>query len=152
MAIGVRTKELRKVYSSPPPMAAGSAGFSMTGNRGPASKQKKDFQIVALENLSLEVKPGEIFGLLGPNGAGKSTTIGILTTRVRPTGGVAWVGDYDVWRQQVEAKRLIGVVQQRANLDFALTAREILLFHGAIIAFQRRNGCAGLKSCSDAFN
>jgi ABC-2 type transport system ATP-binding protein len=131
MAIGVRTQELRKIYSSPPPMAAGAAGFSMMGSRGSGSKPKKDFQIVALDNLSLEVKPGEIFGLLGPNGAGKSTAIGILTTRVRPTGGKAWVGEFDVWRQQVEAKRLIGVVQQRANLDFALTAREILLFHGA---------------------
>jgi ABC-2 type transport system ATP-binding protein len=131
MAIGVRTQELRKIYSSPPPMAAGAAGFSMMGSRGPAARQKKDFEVVALENLSLEVKPGEIFGLLGPNGAGKSTTIGILTTRVRPTSGQAWIGEYDVWRRQVDAKRLIGVVQQRANLDFALTAREILLFHGA---------------------
>jgi len=113
-------------------MAAGAAGFTMMGSRGP--KQKKDFQIVALESLSLEVEPGEIFGLLGPNGAGKSTAIGILTTRVRPSGGQAWIGDYDVWRQQVEAKRLIGVVQQRPNLDFALTAREILLFHGAYYA------------------
>jgi ABC-2 type transport system ATP-binding protein len=103
----------------------------MLGARGPGSKQKKDFQIVALDGVSLEVQPGEIFGLLGPNGAGKSTTIGILTTRVRPTSGEAWIGPYDVWRQQVEAKRLIGVVQQRPNLDFALTAREILLFHGA---------------------
>src|SRR5437773_7280773 len=131
MAIGVRTKDLRKVYSSPPPMAAGVAGFSMMGSRGPGSKQKKDFEIVALDSLSLRVEPGEIFGLLGPNGAGKSTTIGILTTRVRPTAGQAWIGEYDVWRQQVEAKRLIGVVQQRPNLDFALTAREILVFHGA---------------------
>src|SRR5438093_8661892 len=131
MAIGVRTKDLRKVYSSPPPMAAGVAGFSMMGSRGPGSKQKKDFEIVALDSLSLRVEPGEIFGLLGPNGAGKSTTIGILTTRVRPSAGQAWIGDYDVWRQEVEAKRLIGVVQQRPNLDFALTAREILLFHGA---------------------
>src|SRR6266702_510744 len=131
MAIGVRTKDLRKVYSSPPPMAAGVAGFSMMGSRGPGSRQKKDFEIVALDSLSLRVEPGEIFGLLGPNGAGKSTTIGILTTRVRPSAGQAWIGDYDVWRQEVEAKRLIGVVQQRPNLDFALTAREILLFHGA---------------------
>src|SRR5437660_8192267 len=103
----------------------------MMGTRGPGAKQKKDFQIVALESLSLEVEPGEIFGLLGPNGAGKSTAIGILTTRVRPSGGQAWIGEYDAWRQQVEAKWLIGVVQQRPNLDFALTAREILLFHGA---------------------
>jgi ABC-2 type transport system ATP-binding protein len=131
MSVNVRTKELRKVYSSPPPIAAGAAGFSLMGARGPSAKQKKDFQIVALDSLSLEVKAGEIFGLLGPNGAGKSTTIGILTTRVKPTSGQAWIGEYDVWRQQVDTKRLIGVVQQRANLDFALTAREILLFHGA---------------------
>src|SRR6202795_4542724 len=128
MATGVRTKDLRKVYSSPPPMAAGTAGFTMTGTRGP---KKKDLQIVALDSLSFEVEPGEIFGLLGPNGAGKSTALGILTTRVRPSGGQAWIGEHDVWRQQVEAKRLIGVVQQRPNLDFALTAREILMFHGA---------------------
>src|SRR5579859_392244 len=131
MGVGVSIKELRKVYTSPPPMAAGPAGFSMMGMRGPVPKQKKAFEIVALDGISLEVEPGEIFGLLGPNGAGKSTAIGILTTRVRPTGGQAWIGEYDAWRQQVEAKRLIGVVQQRPNLDFALTAREILLFHGA---------------------
>jgi len=128
MGVGVSTKELRKVYTSPPPMAMGAAGFSMLGARGAA---KRAFEIVALDGVSLQIPPGEIFGLLGPNGAGKSTTIGILTTRVRPTGGQARIGEYDVWRQQVEVKRLIGVVQQRPNLDFALTAREILVFHGA---------------------
>src|SRR5260370_17181974 len=117
MAIGVRTKDLRKVYSSPPPMAAGAAGFTMMGSRGP--KQKKDFQIVALESLSLEVEPGEIVGLLGPNGAGKSTTLGILTTRVRPTGRQARIGDYDVWPEQVEAKRLLSVVHQHPHPAFA---------------------------------
>jgi len=84
------------------------------------------------------VLPGEIFGLLGPNGAGKSTTVGILTTRVRPTGGQAWIGDLDVWAQQVAVKRLIGVVAQRPNLDFSLTAREILLFHGAYFGLDSR--------------
>ncbi|HZI95454.1 MAG TPA: ATP-binding cassette domain-containing protein, partial [Patescibacteria group bacterium] len=68
---------------------------------------------------------------LGPNGAGKSTTVGVLTTRVRPTAGRAWVGDHEVWRDLVAVKRLIGVVPQRPNLDFALTAREMLTFHGA---------------------
>jgi ABC-2 type transport system ATP-binding protein len=79
----------------------------------------------------LEILPGEIFGLLGPNGAGKSTTVGVLTTRVRPTSGLAWIGEHDVWKEQAEVKRLIGVVPQRPNLDFSLTAREILIFHGA---------------------
>jgi ABC-2 type transport system ATP-binding protein len=142
MGVGVRTKDLRKTYNSPPPMAAGAAGFSMMGARGPGSKQKKkEFVITALDGVSLNVEPGEVFGLLGPNGAGKSTTIGILTTRVRPTSGEAWVGDFEVWRQQVEAKRLIGVVQQRPNLDFGLTAREILTFHASYygIASAERN-------------
>jgi ABC-2 type transport system ATP-binding protein len=79
----------------------------------------------------MEIRAGGIFGLLGPNGAGKTTTIGIITTRTRPTSGRAFVGPHDVWKQQAAVKRLIGVVPQRPNLDFALTAREILFFHGA---------------------
>ena len=92
---------------------------------------KPTYEVVALDGLTLDVRPGEIFGLLGPNGAGKSTTVGVLTTRIRPTAGTAWVGDLNVWERRVEVKRLIGVVPQRPNLDFALTAREVLTFHGA---------------------
>jgi ABC-2 type transport system ATP-binding protein len=87
--------------------------------------------VVALDGVSLEIQAGEIFGLLGPNGAGKTTTVGVLTTRVRPTAGRAWIHSHDVWADPVAVKRLIGVVPQQANLDFALTAREILVFHGA---------------------
>ncbi len=129
MPAGIRTRDLRKVYTSPPPLASG-AGFGFGSARGKGNKQPKP-EIVALDSLSLEISPGEIFGLLGPNGAGKSTTVGILTTRVRPTKGQAWIGEHDVWAQQVAVKQLIGVVAQRPNLDFSLTAREILLFHGA---------------------
>lgn len=129
MEVGIRTRDLRKVYNTPPPLAVASAAFG-AGGRG-RKKDKKKFEIVALDGISLDIKPGEIFGLLGPNGAGKSTTVGILTTRIRPTSGEAWIGEYEVWQQQVQAKRLIGVVQQRPNLDFSLTAREILLFHAA---------------------
>jgi ABC-2 type transport system ATP-binding protein len=131
MSIGIRTEQLRKIYDSPPPSAARGGGFSFTPMRSGRKKEKKKFEVVALDGVSLEMRPGEIFGLLGPNGAGKSTTIGILTTRVRPTSGRAFIGEFDVWKEQVKAKRRIGVVQQRPNLDFALTAREILLFHGA---------------------
>jgi ABC-2 type transport system ATP-binding protein len=125
MPTGIRTQDLRKVYTSPPPFGAGGGGKRGKGNKAPKA------DIVALDGLSLEVFPGEIFGLLGPNGAGKSTTVGILTTRVRPTSGQVWIGEHDVWAQQVAVKQLIGVVAQRPNLDFSLTAREILLFHGA---------------------
>ncbi|HZW94139.1 MAG TPA: ATP-binding cassette domain-containing protein [Candidatus Eremiobacteraceae bacterium] len=128
MAVGIRTVELRKVYNSPPPMGAGGGFIPRADAKG--AKQAKS-QIAALDGLFLEVAPGEIFGLLGPNGAGKSTTVGVLTTRVRPTSGQAWIGDHEVWKQQVLVKRLIGVVPQRPNLDFSLTAHEILAFHGA---------------------
>jgi ABC-2 type transport system ATP-binding protein len=94
-------------------------------------RPKQAYEVTALDGLALEVAPGEIFGLLGPNGAGKSTTVGVLTTRVRPTSGRAWIGEHEVWKERVAVKRLIGVVPQRPNLDHALTAREILTFHGA---------------------
>jgi ABC-2 type transport system ATP-binding protein len=126
--VGIRTRDLRKVYTSSPPFAAGG-GFGAPAGRGKANKQPKP-EIVALDGLTLEISPGEVFGLLGPNGAGKSTTVGILTTRVRPTAGQTWIGEHEVWKEQVAVKRLIGVVAQRPNLDFSLTAREILLFHG----------------------
>jgi ABC-2 type transport system ATP-binding protein len=118
-------------------MAAG--GFIARGS-AKGSKQPKP-QITALDGLSLEIQPGEIFGLLGPNGAGKSTTVGVLTTRVRPTSGQAWIGQHDVWKEQAEVKHLIGVVPQRPNHDFSLTAREILIFHAAYfgMAYKERN-------------
>src|SRR5271166_1315861 len=129
MAVGVRTQDLRKVYHSAPPLGAGG-GFVLRAD-AKGSKQPPKTQIPALDGLSLEIPAGEIFGLLGPNGAGKSTTVGVLTTRVKATSGKAWVGEHDVWKEQAQVKHLIGVVPQRANLDFSLTAREILVFHGA---------------------
>jgi len=133
MGVGIRTENLRKVYDTPPPMAARAGGFGFSAQRGGKDKEKakRKFEVVALDDVSFEIRPGEIFGLLGPNGAGKSTTIGILTTRTQPTAGRAFLGDIDIWREPVKAKLLIGVVPQRPNLDFALTAREILVFHGA---------------------
>jgi ABC-2 type transport system ATP-binding protein len=146
MLAGIRTRDLRKVYTSPPPMAAGGGFVPRRKNKNQPARE-----IVALDGLSLDVTGGEIFGLLGPNGAGKSTTVGILTTRVRPTSGQTWIGDYDVWAQQVEVKRLIGVVAQRPNLDFSLTAREILLFHGAYFGIDSRTRTARATELLDRF-
>lgn len=85
----------------------------------------------AVDGVGFAVAKGEVFGLLGPNGAGKTTTVGVLTTRVRPTGGRAEVAGIDVVRDPVGAKRRLAVVPQRSNLDRALSARQILLFHAA---------------------
>src|SRR5580693_4887482 len=137
MAAGIRTTDLRKVYNSPPPLAAGPGGaFSFAAKRSKGKQPKPE--IVALNGISLDIHSGEIFCLLGPNGAGKSTTVGVLTTRVKPTAGQAWIGEHDVWREQSAVKRLIGVVAQRPNLDFSLTAREILVFHAAYFGIGSR--------------
>src|SRR6202011_5442515 len=149
MLAGIRTRDLRKIYTSPPPLAAGST-FAFSTARGRGNKQPKP-QIAALDGLSLEVVAGEIFGLLGPNGAGKSTTVGVLTTRVRPDSGQAWIGEHDVWKDQVAVKRLIGVVAQRPNLDFSLTAREILLFHGAYFGLDSRERADRAEALLDRF-
>ena len=74
----------------------------------------------AVDGVSFAVRRGEVFGLLGPNGAGKTTTVGILTTRVRRTGGTASVSGVDVGVDPVRARSLVAVVPQRNNLDRSL--------------------------------
>src|SRR5438132_2783051 len=85
--------------------------------------------IRAVDALDLTVRAGEIFGLLGPNGAGKTTTVGMLTTRIIPTAGRAFVGGVDVVAHPALAKQAIGVVPQTNTLDRSLTVWENLYFH-----------------------
>lgn len=86
----------------------------------------------AVDELNLTVAAGEVFGLLGPNGAGKTTTAGMLTTRVLPTSGRAFVGDIDVVAHPALAKQILGIVSQQNTLDRQLTVRENLYFHGRL--------------------
>lgn len=96
----------------------------------------------AVDRLDLVVGRGEIFGLLGPNGAGKTTTAGMLTTRVVPTSGAAYVGGVDVVAQPSLAKQLMGIVSQQNTLDRALTVRENLYFHGLLFGIAARESRA----------
>ena len=88
--------------------------------------------LAAVDKLNLSVHAGEIFGLLGPNGAGKTTTAGMLTTRVVPTSGTAYVGAIDVVAHPALAKQLIGIVSQQNTLDRQLNVWENLYFHGRL--------------------
>ncbi|GEL19826.1 ABC transporter ATP-binding protein [Pseudonocardia asaccharolytica] len=85
----------------------------------------------AVDGLSFTVERGEVFGLLGPNGAGKTTTVGVLTTRVLPTGGSARVTGLDVVADAVAVRSRLAVVPQRVNLDRSLSVRDNLIFHAA---------------------
>ena len=96
----------------------------------------------AVDSLDLSVHRGEIFGLLGPNGAGKTTTAGMLTTRVIPTAGQAFVGGIDVVNHPAQAKRLIGVVPQTNTLDRSLSVWENLYFHGRFFGMDSRTSKA----------
>jgi ABC-2 type transport system ATP-binding protein len=94
-----------------------------------SKRGQQSAEVRAIDGISFAVAKGEFFGLLGPNGAGKTTTIGILTTRVRPTGGEALVDSINVAKDAVAVKSRIGVVPQNNNLDRSLNGRENLLFH-----------------------
>ena len=86
----------------------------------------------AVDRLNLDVQAGEIFGLLGPNGAGKTTTAGMLTTRVVPTSGRAFLEGVDIATHPALAKQLSGIVSQQNTLDRQLTVWENLYFHGRL--------------------
>lgn len=85
-----------------------------------------DNELKAVDDISIKVDDGEIFGFLGPNGAGKSTTIMILTTLLKPTSGTAHVAGFDVVLQAKKVREMIGYVQQDSTVDEYLTGRENL--------------------------
>jgi ABC-2 type transport system ATP-binding protein len=107
--------------------------------------------LTAVDHLDLSVRKGEIFGLLGPNGAGKTTTVGMLTTRVTPTEGRAWVGSVDVAAHPAVAKQTIGVVPQTNTLDRALTVEENLYFHGRYFGMSAKDSRAAAKETLERF-
>src|SRR3954468_5652669 len=126
----IQTTALTKVYAGP------------NGQRAP---------VPAVDQLDLEVRRGEIFGLLGPNGAGKTTTIGMLTTRVIPTEGEAWVGGIDVRAEPARTKQLIGVVTQTNTLDRSLNVYENLYFHGRYFGMPTKEAKSEARRLLDQF-
>jgi len=86
----------------------------------------------ALDNITLEVKPGQITGLLGPNGAGKSTMMKILTCFIPPTSGEAFVNDFDVMENSIEVRRIIGYLSEHNPLYQEMYVKEYLSFIGGI--------------------
>ena len=93
---------------------------------------KRFGELVAVDNISFAVPPGEIFGFLGPNGAGKTTTINILCTLSKPTSGRAILNGYDVVRQQSQVRQSIGLVFQDPSLDERLSGLQNLRFHALV--------------------
>ncbi len=94
--------------------------------------------LTAVNDVSFEVSPGEIFAFLGPNGAGKTTTIQMLTTLLRPTSGAVKIDGLDPVTSQLEVRRRFGIVFQDPSLDGELTAYENMDLHGVLYHVPRR--------------
>ena len=103
------------------------------------SNVTKEFDTVrAVDSISFTVERGEIFGLLGPNGAGKTTTIRVLTGVLEPDGGTAAIGGYDIQKNPLEAKQLMGIVPEMANAYIDLSPLKNLLFMGELYGIHKR--------------
>lgn len=97
------------------------------------SELTKDYgRYRAVDSVSFTVKPGDVLGFLGPNGAGKSTTMKMITGFLTPTAGTASVGDHDVLKDPVAAKRLIGYLPESGPLYPEMTVCELLRFVGRV--------------------
>jgi oleandomycin transport system ATP-binding protein len=100
--------------------------------------QRRFGAIWALRGIDLAVQEGTICGLLGPNGAGKTTAVRILATLLRPDGGTARVGGFDVVREADEVRSLIGLTGQYAAVDEELTGYENLVLIARLLELSRR--------------
>ena len=99
---------------------------------------RKFKEVLAVNDISFEVKAGEIFAFLGPNGAGKSTTIKMLTTLLRPTSGDLSLAGFPVTTRQEEARKIFGIVFQDPSLDDELSALENMELHAVLYGMDRK--------------
>ncbi len=99
---------------------------------------KRFGDFTAVDGISFQVEPGEMFGLLGPNGAGKSTLIRMLTTLVIPTSGTATVAGEDIVKNPDGVRRAIGVIPQAMTSDLELSAEENLLIFAKLYGVPRK--------------
>jgi len=112
---------------------------------------KRYGDIVALNHISLELSTGEVFGLLGSNGAGKTTLMKIFATLLRPDSGVAFVGNADVVRDPLMARRMIGFVPENPSLYDKLTGREFLNMIARLRNMKRADADRGIDEMRELF-
>ena len=98
--------------------------------------------LTAVDQLAVEVAPGEVFGLIGSNGAGKSVTIKMLTTLLPPTSGEAWVAGFNVVTQAAAVRQRIGYIPQMVSADGGLSGDENLLVSARLYGLSRRERVA----------
>jgi sodium transport system ATP-binding protein len=94
-------------------------------------------QVLAVDGISFEARPGEVFGLLGPNGAGKTTAMRILCTVLQPTEGTARIAGYDVRTEAIEVRKHIGFLSANTAIYDRMSAWELVEYFGRLYGMQR---------------
>ena len=105
----------------------------------------------AVDHVSFDVRPGEIFAFLGPNGAGKTTTIKMLTTLLKPSSGSLAIDGLDPSRNQDDVRQRFGIVFQDPSLDAELTAYENMEIHAVLYHVPRRDRAARIETLLKLF-
>lgn len=100
-------------------------------------KDKKRGVVKAVDHISFDCKPGEVFGLLGPNGAGKTTTLRMLSTAIRPTNGTALINGFDVVAEPEKVRTQIGFLSGNTGLYGRLSGREMVTYFGKLYGMGR---------------
>ncbi|MBQ4573952.1 MAG: ABC transporter ATP-binding protein [Clostridia bacterium] len=113
------------------------------------TKRYKD--LIAVDNLNLDIQPGELFSLLGVNGAGKTTTIKMLTCLVKPSGGDAFVGGYSIMKQAGQVKQIIGVSPQETAVAPNLSVKENLELICGIYRLTKEKTKTKIRELSEQF-
>lgn len=93
-------------------------------------------QVLAVDHISFEARPGEVFGLLGPNGAGKTTAMRILCTVLKPTGGTARIAGYDVVTEAPDVRRSIGFLSANTAIYDRMSAWEMVEYFGRLYGLE----------------
>ena len=107
---------------------------------------------IAVNNLNLDIKRGEVFGFLGPNAAGKTTTIKLLVGLLRPTAGSALICGYDIQKDYLKVKSLISYIPDIPYLYERLTGREFLRFVSEVYLLDEKNGDKKIEKFLEIFN
>jgi ABC-2 type transport system ATP-binding protein len=112
---------------------------------------KKFGRFTAVDEVSLDIQPGEFYGILGPNGAGKTTTIKMMTGLYSPTSGTIEIDGFDVQRYPQEAKTVTGYIPDQPFLYEKLTGREFLYFSGGLYKMDHTAITLRIKELVDLF-
>ena len=98
---------------------------------------RKFGSLVAVDDLNIHIKKGDVYGFLGPNGAGKTTTIRMLSTLIKPTSGTASIMGYDIHKEPNNARRAIGIMPERPGFYDEMSGRKQLRFYGEFYKIPR---------------